>query len=201
MTPTEESAFRPRSLAILGPDGRRVRGMGPFRDGTAIGALVRLAPGDYAVRVRGREASTGGFLVQVHLVGDVDGDRRVELEDVAAIRAARGPHGVGATVAGSAFLHHDVDRDGRVGPRDVLRARLNRDAEGTTIQYLIRDSTGGVADGDIHVAFYGQDADAGTASRAITTSTRSSPGRPPGDTSITSPWTRPPTGSRSRAAT
>jgi hypothetical protein len=49
--------------------------------------LIALRPGDYELTVRGRGASTGAFVVSVHLVGDVTGNGAVQPNDVALIRS------------------------------------------------------------------------------------------------------------------
>jgi hypothetical protein len=49
--------------------------------------LIALRPGDSALKVRGRGASTGAFVVSVHLMGDVNGDGAVQPSDLALIRS------------------------------------------------------------------------------------------------------------------
>ena len=54
--------------------------------------IIALRPGDYALTVHGRGASTGAFVASVALVGDVDGNGSVQTSDLAAIRSsASGP--------------------------------------------------------------------------------------------------------------
>lgn len=97
----------------------------PRRGGTA-------SPQDYEVSIKGANKTTGQFLTGYYLVGDADGNGKVERADLKEIRSAMG------TKANSTDYVFDADsnRDGRISRIDLQLAQQNVGAR-TTIMPLI----------------------------------------------------------------
>jgi hypothetical protein len=154
ITPTQ-GPLAPFAVKIVGPTGKAVSNVSFYRSGDVIGGVVRLAPADYTIVVRGRGKSTGAFLAQVHLVGDETGARTVTQGDVAAIRSVLATaHGSVRDTAATAV--DDLNDNGRISAADLALVRQNLGAEDTTVQYLIQNNTNGIPSNQIHLAFYGK---------------------------------------------
>jgi hypothetical protein len=78
-------------------------------------ALAELAPGSYDLIVRGENGTTGGFVLDVFLVGDANGDQAVSNADVAAFTGS-----YGSALGGDGYrASADANLDGRVSLADL----------------------------------------------------------------------------------
>lgn len=147
------SSFVPGAFQILGPTGRPVTASFPFRSDGSTLRRVSLAPGEYSVRVFGRGGSTGAFEVVTHMVGDVDGDRKVTQADIAAIGQAQGVRRWSPLYAAPL----DINHDGVIGRADLNRARANLGANaGRTFTFTLANNTNNAFNADnIYVAIIG----------------------------------------------
>jgi hypothetical protein len=107
-----------------------------FRAGASVIGQVALKPGNYSVNVRGAGASTGAFEVQLHLVGDLNGDGQVNQSDLDLI-----------------------DSNLSVPDQAISRlAKRNLGAASQTVTFQVKNATGGqFADAQVYVAIYGMD--------------------------------------------
>ncbi len=87
-------------------------------------ALVGVRPGDFRIVVRGEHGTTGAYQVDAFLVGDANGDQRVDRSDVHLIHALRGER-LGRT---GYVPDADANRDGIINAVDEVLARANRGA-------------------------------------------------------------------------
>jgi hypothetical protein len=85
------SGLEPRIVSAEGPDGRRL----PLRFGSGSPEQGRMTvfvkdsiPGTVTLRVSGQHRTTGGFVASLAVVGDINGDGRVDLADEAAFTPA-----------------------------------------------------------------------------------------------------------------
>lgn len=161
--PTEGSRFQPGRFRLIDERGRALPLVFEHAGASVIGRAV-VRPGDFTLRVQGRGGSTGKYVAQVHLVGDVDGDRRVTESDLLRLRAAGGGRVTQAelsALAGQPTVPSDrldVNRDGRVGALDLRRARQNLAAASQTVQLLVQNQTGRYLANDIYLAVWARDA-------------------------------------------
>jgi hypothetical protein len=96
--------------------------------GASTGASLVLADiptGDFEVVVGGEAASTGSYLVRISLVGDVNGDRAVNQQDIDLLAAAFGS----ASGQAGFVANGDADGDGSITSFDrSMQVRNNGDA-------------------------------------------------------------------------
>jgi hypothetical protein len=106
-------------------------------------AVVELAPGSYRIFASGESGSSGAFVLDVFLVGDVNGDQSVTRVDAARFAESF------ATTTGASSYHAEADAnlDGNVSLNDSALLQRNLD---TAIQPARIESTS-PADGEHHV--------------------------------------------------
>jgi hypothetical protein len=87
------------------------------------------SPVTYTVNVQGQSNSSGAFLLDFYLPGDINGDGIVNAQDIALVKQSLN------SVAGDSRYNFDADanRDGRVGQIDLAFTRQNQGVA-TTIQ-------------------------------------------------------------------
>ncbi|MDR3636899.1 MAG: beta-1,3-glucanase family protein [Isosphaeraceae bacterium] len=157
VTPTAGSALVPGVYRLVDSSGRSAP-VALSRSGNALKGLANLKPGDYALQVRGRGASTGSFVVQASLAGDANGNGSVDQTDLALIRAALGTRTNGR-------VNLDPNQNGRIDRNDLSLARRNLGATSNTITIQVANLTG-TGSGDstnpqfpnsqIYVSIYGE---------------------------------------------
>jgi hypothetical protein len=120
--PAPGSSVDPKVVKIIGLNGRFTRGI-PTVGGPLFAhiAVPVAAPSDYAVRVIGRDGSTGPFVLDAFLPGDANNDGVVDRTDLGLIRKAYGSHEGGPRYNPAADFNHD----GVVGLIDLALARRN----------------------------------------------------------------------------
>src|SRR5262249_11131679 len=113
--PIRLSAARRRDSRIL---LSRSDAAGPMPNLT----LAAGRPGRLTITAGADRGTPGAYQLDVFLVGDVNGDFRVDRHDLKLIRSAMRARSARSHAESAA----DVDHDGHVGPRDLSLARLNR---------------------------------------------------------------------------
>lgn len=86
--------------------------------------MAWVTPGTFNVRVKGQGGTTGAWSLDAFLIGDANGDYRVDGKDVALIRSLRGKSASDAAYVAAA----DANRDGIVDGKDVNCAQANHGA-------------------------------------------------------------------------
>ena len=89
-------------------------------------------PKKFHVAVTGQAKTTGQFLTGYYLVGDANGNGKVEKADIAEIRGAMGSKATGSEYR----FDSDANRDGKISQIDLQLAQQNLGAK-TTIMPLI----------------------------------------------------------------
>lgn len=90
--------------------------------GSGSVTLAGVRPGNFRLVVGGEHRTTGAYQVELFLVGDANGDNRVNKSDVQLIHALRGKR-----IGNPAYLRDaDANRDGRINMVDETLARINR---------------------------------------------------------------------------
>jgi hypothetical protein len=89
-------------------------------------------PRSYDLAIAGKNNTTGAFLAGFYLIGDADGNGKVDRKDLGVIRKALGAK------AGDTKYNFDADanRDGRISATDMMLSQKNLGAK-TTIMPLI----------------------------------------------------------------
>lgn len=119
--PAPGAALQPRILGTRGPTGQNLpfqvgRPFYPGRSGQAI-AFTRLdRPGHLTTLVTGRNQTTGQVTQSTYLPGDINGDGKVDLNDLRAFAPAY------LTSVNDGFYNPSADsnRNGFVGQRDAV---------------------------------------------------------------------------------
>jgi hypothetical protein len=121
-SPLDPAAVR---VATLRPGGAiPIGGRDDLGTGTASLTLVAARPGALAITPLGEAGTTGAATLRVRLVGDANGDRRVDAYDLRLIREA-----IGRATRPDAFAPGaDADGSGTVDAADLALARDNRGA-------------------------------------------------------------------------
>jgi Dockerin type I domain len=121
-TPALGSSVDPKVVKIVGLNGALTRGI-PTVGGPLFAhiAVPVTTPSEYAVRVIGREGSTGPFELDAFLPGDVNNDGVVDRTDLGLIRKAYGSREGGPRYNPAA----DFNNAGAVGLIDLALARRN----------------------------------------------------------------------------
>ena len=84
-------------------------------------AILDLAAGDYHIDVTAEHGTTGGYVVELTLIGDGDRDLKVTAADVNALRQR-----FGAKLGDGAYIPEmDIDADGRISSLDLSWAVKN----------------------------------------------------------------------------
>jgi len=109
-------------------------------------AIVDLAAGNYHIDVAAEHGTTGGYVVELTLVGDGDRDLRVTIADVNALRQR-----FGAKIGDGTYVPEmDIDADGRISSLDLAWAVKNNGD--TTSRRIVAGRTvfwdGGAGDGN-----------------------------------------------------
>lgn len=122
---TGSGAFDPDIVEILDPQGRPVpslyaRADLPGRPDSLT--LCALPCGLYQLRIRGQGGSTGDYCLEVFLLGDADGDRNVDGNDLLLLQGAYGSQvGTEANDHSPVLAEADADGDGLIGSFDLAR--------------------------------------------------------------------------------
>lgn len=83
--------------------------------------MVWVTPGSFSARIQGQDGTTGAWTLNAFLVGDANGDFRVDGKDIALIRSLHGK-AAGTT---DYVAEADINRDGMINGKDVDCARQN----------------------------------------------------------------------------
>jgi hypothetical protein len=149
-------ALKVGRVRLIGPNGRRTP-LRMTRFGSGVGGDVNLKPGDYSLQVRGRGLSTGTYITQVNLVGDVNGDRQVDQTDLNMVRSMVDQSSRGVSTFG-------FSPNGRVTTKDLSLAENNLGATCKTVTLKFLNSTfsnSGSAlqfpSNQIYISVFGQD--------------------------------------------
>lgn len=133
------SALDPAAVAIRDAGGQLVAPTYQNADLAGRAQSLVVAPlglGSASLEVGGDRGTQGAFVLNVFLVGDVDGNRAVDLQDGLALRGL-----LGSRTGDPAFrAEADANLDGQITSFDYSLWRLNRD-DSTTIDPLALDLT------------------------------------------------------------
>lgn len=158
ITPVEGSgAGTPAAFALIGAGGKPLAAVNRYRRADRVGGVFKAKPGTHTVAFDARPGGEGVYCVQVHLSGDVDGDRDVDQDDVALFGAF--------TSGGAASLDafYDINRDGRINEADLKGMEGNLGVASVTIPFLLTYTTAGLpGDGTLWLGIYGPVADTPT---------------------------------------
>ena len=151
---SDGSALNLGSLKLL-KNGKAV--LAPFvKSNGELNSIVALKPDNYSLAVKGAAKSTGDFTVLVHLFGDLNGDSKVNADDLTIFKGLLGNKGTG-TLPGF----------GKVSNAQVQTATKNAGASATpSVTFNFQNATDNVAnptgkpvfaDSEIYVAITGKD--------------------------------------------
>lgn len=157
--PTTGSKLVPNTIRILDAAGKEVL-PATTKTGANLSARIALKPGDYTVRVRGLNNTTGGVVVTARMTGDVDGNHKVDAADLAAVQAALGSKKAGAGVAAKESANYraalDLTRDGLVDAKDTALLKTNLGAATSKVKLLVQltpDAAKTLGNGAMYVAY------------------------------------------------
>ena len=118
------STLDPKAVWIQRADGQVVQPLLRFDDRagqTQSLMIAELPPGNYMVTVGGERGTAGAFQLDVSLVGDLDGNRSVDLTDGYLVRDA-----FGSTIGESRYrIEADANLDDRITSLDYAIWRRN----------------------------------------------------------------------------
>ncbi|HEX8203929.1 MAG TPA: Ig-like domain-containing protein, partial [Isosphaeraceae bacterium] len=126
LQPAPGSTLDPASVQVYNAAGNSVPAMIDRNDigtGTPSLVLAELPVGGYRLAVGGQHGTTGAYRLDVSLVGDVNGDRRVDMTDGLILRDAYGA----SAREGRYRIEADANRDGLITAFDHTVWRANLD--------------------------------------------------------------------------
>jgi hypothetical protein len=125
------SGLVPQLVSVEGPDGRRLADQPA--SAIPVGSQAQFTffvkdglPGPVTVQVTGQGGTTGGFSAEIDLTGDLNGDGRVNLADLALFAPAYFSHRGGPNYNPRA----DVNNNGIIGMDDAFAIEQNLVAPG-----------------------------------------------------------------------
>jgi hypothetical protein len=127
---TGSSSFDPDIVEVLDGQGQPIQALYAEADrpGGEDSLTLRYLPyGQYQLRIRGQNGTTGSYCLDVSLIGDADGDRNVDGSDTLLLQSAYGSQAGDSRYVATA----DANEDGVIGSFDLAQEIRNLGAATT----------------------------------------------------------------------